>query len=144
MDEKSTKVSTGVFRDAAWRCSEPSTLGLSTSAKRSQVSAGAAPSSTTPARCQTRSFVAGVARRAAPRARSASAPDASDTSARSTTTVAPVSRASAARSAASAGLGARRDARTSVAALPPAEASEYMRRCVASGLWDPNGGGAEA
>ena len=29
----------------------------------------------------------------------------------------------------------------SLAALPPAEASEYMRRCVASGLWDPNGGG---
>ena len=26
-----------------------------------------------------------------------------------------------------------------LAALPPAEASEYMRRCVASGLWDPNG-----
>ena len=24
-----------------------------------------------------------------------------------------------------------------LAALPPAEASEYMRRCVASGLWDP-------
>jgi TRAP-type C4-dicarboxylate transport system substrate-binding protein len=31
-----------------------------------------------------------------------------------------------------------------LAALPPAEASEYMRRCVASGLWDPNGGGGEA
>ena len=29
-----------------------------------------------------------------------------------------------------------------LAALPPAEASEYMRRCVASGLWDPNGGGS--
>lgn len=28
-----------------------------------------------------------------------------------------------------------------LAALPPAEASEYMRRCVASGLWDPNGAG---
>ena len=28
------------------------------------------------------------------------------------------------------------------AALPPAEASEYMRRCVASGLWDPNGAGS--
>lgn len=33
-----------------------------------------------------------------------------------------------------------------LAALPPAESSEYMRRCVASGLWDPNGagGGADA
>ena len=31
-----------------------------------------------------------------------------------------------------------------LAALPPAEASEYMRRCVASGLWDPNGAGAGA
>ena len=31
-----------------------------------------------------------------------------------------------------------------LAALPPAEASEYMRRCVASGLWDPNGAGGEA
>ena len=31
-----------------------------------------------------------------------------------------------------------------LAALPPAEASEYMRRCVASGLWDPNGGGGGA
>lgn len=29
-----------------------------------------------------------------------------------------------------------------LAALPPAEASEYMRRCVASGLWDPNGAGS--
>lgn len=32
----------------------------------------------------------------------------------------------------------------SLAALPPAEASEYMRRCVASGLWDPNGPGGDA
>ena len=31
-----------------------------------------------------------------------------------------------------------------LAALPPAEASEYMRRCVASGLWDPNGAGGGA
>ena len=31
-----------------------------------------------------------------------------------------------------------------LAALPPAEASEYMRRCVASGLWDPNGAGGDA
>lgn len=29
---------------------------------------------------------------------------------------------------------------TALAALPPAEAAEHMRRCVASGLWDPNGG----
>jgi hypothetical protein len=31
-----------------------------------------------------------------------------------------------------------------LASFPPAEASEYMRRCVASGLWDPNGAGGAA